>query len=261
MVGIPLFFDLALDLGPDLRLGPVLVHKLGRDRTRSPQRNFIGPEELPVTAHPDTRFFWPAVQHNIIWLAFLMFIATPIGMFLAVLLDENSGARGSTRPCSSCRRPVARGHRLHLELHTRPTGPDQQRPRRQHATSHLHRLDRQPEPQPLGGPRRRLLAARRLHHGPLPGRPEERRPDPSRSRRRRRQRVADVQERHLPDPAPTNIVIVVVTIIEALRAFDLVYVFNGGDEAPSCCRSWSRTTSSASPAVSATDRRSPWSCW
>src|SRR4029079_13239052 len=38
-------------------------------------------------------FFWPALQHNILWLAFLIFIATPIGIFFAVLLDRE--LRGS----------------------------------------------------------------------------------------------------------------------------------------------------------------------
>jgi ABC-type polysaccharide transport system permease subunit len=33
--------------------------------------------------------FWPAVSHNIIWLVFFLVIATPLGMFLAVLLDKN----------------------------------------------------------------------------------------------------------------------------------------------------------------------------
>ncbi len=33
--------------------------------------------------------FWPAMQHNLIWLAVMFFIATPIGMFLAVLLDKS----------------------------------------------------------------------------------------------------------------------------------------------------------------------------
>jgi multiple sugar transport system permease protein len=32
--------------------------------------------------------FWPAVQHNLIWLAVLFFVATPIGIFFAVLLDR-----------------------------------------------------------------------------------------------------------------------------------------------------------------------------
>ena len=37
--------------------------------------------------------FWPAVQHNIIWLLFLGVIATPLGLLLAVLLDQR--IRGS----------------------------------------------------------------------------------------------------------------------------------------------------------------------
>jgi multiple sugar transport system permease protein len=32
--------------------------------------------------------FWPALQHNLIWLAVLFLVATPVGMFLAVLLDK-----------------------------------------------------------------------------------------------------------------------------------------------------------------------------
>ncbi|MEI7742717.1 MAG: sugar ABC transporter permease [Chloroflexota bacterium] len=37
--------------------------------------------------------FWPAVQHNFMWLAAFLLIATPLGMFLAVILDQN--IRGS----------------------------------------------------------------------------------------------------------------------------------------------------------------------
>jgi ABC-type sugar transport system permease subunit len=32
--------------------------------------------------------FWPALQHNLIWLAFLMFVATPFGLLLAYQLDK-----------------------------------------------------------------------------------------------------------------------------------------------------------------------------
>ena len=32
--------------------------------------------------------FWPAIQHNLLWLVVLFFIATPFGMFMAVLLDK-----------------------------------------------------------------------------------------------------------------------------------------------------------------------------
>jgi multiple sugar transport system permease protein len=38
--------------------------------------------------------FWPAIQHNLIWLAVLFMVATPLGMYLAVLLDrEMKGSR------------------------------------------------------------------------------------------------------------------------------------------------------------------------
>lgn len=38
--------------------------------------------------------FWPAIQHNVLWLAVLFLLATPLGMFLAVLLDkEIKGSR------------------------------------------------------------------------------------------------------------------------------------------------------------------------
>ena len=32
--------------------------------------------------------FWPAMWHNVLWLCFLAFIATPLGILLAVLLDR-----------------------------------------------------------------------------------------------------------------------------------------------------------------------------
>lgn len=41
----------------------------------------------------DSPAFWPAVQHNMLWLGFLAVVATPIGLLLAVLLDQN--IRGS----------------------------------------------------------------------------------------------------------------------------------------------------------------------
>jgi multiple sugar transport system permease protein len=37
--------------------------------------------------------FWPAIQHNVLWLAVLFLVATPFGIFLAVLIDK--GLRGS----------------------------------------------------------------------------------------------------------------------------------------------------------------------
>ncbi|MDN5563299.1 MULTISPECIES: carbohydrate ABC transporter permease [Luteococcus] len=47
--------------------------------------------EEAVTIYPA---FWPAVQHNLIWLAAMFFVATPIGLLCAVLIDrEASGTK------------------------------------------------------------------------------------------------------------------------------------------------------------------------
>ncbi|MEU8789667.1 sugar ABC transporter permease [Streptomyces sp. NPDC048643] len=43
-----------------------------------------------ATNYPE---FWPAVQHNLIWLAVFVVIATPLGMLFAVVIDR--GVRGS----------------------------------------------------------------------------------------------------------------------------------------------------------------------
>jgi multiple sugar transport system permease protein len=38
-----------------------------------------------VTIYPP---FWPAMKHNLLWLVVLFLLATPVGMYLAVLLDK-----------------------------------------------------------------------------------------------------------------------------------------------------------------------------
>jgi multiple sugar transport system permease protein len=48
--------------------------------------------------------FWAAVSHNVIWLGFLLLVATPIGMFMAVLLDKE--IRGTRIYQSSLYLPV-----------------------------------------------------------------------------------------------------------------------------------------------------------
>lgn len=48
--------------------------------------------------------FWPAITHNVVWLAGLFFVFTPIGMFLAVLLDKE--LRGSKLYQTSIYLPV-----------------------------------------------------------------------------------------------------------------------------------------------------------
>src|SRR6202022_3541357 len=63
-------------------------------------KNWVGLKNYQTLFYPllggagGYSLFWPALQHNLIWLAFLTFIATPLGMFFAVLLDrEMRGTR------------------------------------------------------------------------------------------------------------------------------------------------------------------------
>jgi multiple sugar transport system permease protein/raffinose/stachyose/melibiose transport system permease protein len=48
---------------------------------------FVGLDEYSylLTSYPD---FWPAVAHNVMWLLFFVCFATPMGILLAVLLDR-----------------------------------------------------------------------------------------------------------------------------------------------------------------------------
>ena len=86
MVGIPAPADLVLIWVPTIA-SVVLSFTNWNGIGGITASNFVGLKnyETLFTAYP---FFWPALQHNLIWLAFLMFIATPLGIFLAVLLDR-----------------------------------------------------------------------------------------------------------------------------------------------------------------------------
>jgi len=90
MVGIPLLIDVALIWGSAIvdflwsftdwqgngdMIGGAAAHRLVG------LTNYI---QLFDGTYP---FFWSAVLHNFFWLAFLMFVATPIGILMAVILD------------------------------------------------------------------------------------------------------------------------------------------------------------------------------
>ncbi|MFC6703916.1 carbohydrate ABC transporter permease [Flexivirga alba] len=47
-----------------------------------------GLDNYKFAAQTDPQF-WPAVEHNVIWLLVFVCIATPLGMFFAVLIDRN----------------------------------------------------------------------------------------------------------------------------------------------------------------------------
>jgi ABC-type sugar transport system permease subunit len=88
MIGVPLLLDLALIWGPAVStffLSFTNAHGAG------PIKNVGGQNYTYMrTVDPD---FWPAVRHNVLWLIEFTIIATPLGILLAVLLDR--GIRGS----------------------------------------------------------------------------------------------------------------------------------------------------------------------
>jgi multiple sugar transport system permease protein/raffinose/stachyose/melibiose transport system permease protein len=90
MVGIPTLIELALVWLPTLMsVGLSFTRWNGLDLADirpagAENYQFISQDYPP---------FWPAVQHNLLWLLFLALIATPLGLLLAVLLDQN--IRGS----------------------------------------------------------------------------------------------------------------------------------------------------------------------
>ncbi|HET7028679.1 MAG TPA: sugar ABC transporter permease [Candidatus Limnocylindrales bacterium] len=86
MVGIPLLLDLALIWGPTIA-SILLSFTNWNGVTPLDKVKVIGTANYDnlFTSYP---FFWPALQHNVLWLAVLMFVATPIGILFAVLLDR-----------------------------------------------------------------------------------------------------------------------------------------------------------------------------
>ena len=92
MVGIPTILCLSFIWLPTLA-SVALSFTNWRGITPITANNIVGFKNYEVLFTQYT-LFWPALFHNVIWLLFLVFIATPIGIFLAVLLDrEMKGTR------------------------------------------------------------------------------------------------------------------------------------------------------------------------
>jgi multiple sugar transport system permease protein len=106
MLGIPLLLDLAFIWFPALAsvflsftkwtgIGGINLKSCSNFPTAPgiPQPgclNGVQNYKQAFTNYPD---FWPAVQHNAIWLGVFIVIATPLGMLFAVILDR--GIRGT----------------------------------------------------------------------------------------------------------------------------------------------------------------------
>ena len=174
--------------------------------------------------------FWPAVTHNLIWLGVFIFIATPLGMFLAVLLDKN--IRGTRIYQSALYMPVV------LSLAIVGFIWQLQYANEQGFINNVLGTTRQDNLIDWLGNKNLnlwavLIAASWRHVGYimvlyLAGLKSV---DPT---LKEAAAIDGANERQtffrvvFPVMAPINIVILVVTVIESLRAFDLVYVINQG---------------------------------
>ncbi len=174
--------------------------------------------------------FWPAVEHNAIWLAFLTIVATPFGLFLAYQLDKN--IRGTRIYQSIFFLPVVLSLAIIGFIWQLIYSPTQGLIN--NLTGHAsgtHVIDW------LGNPKLNLwavlVAVGWRHAGYimvlyLAGLKAI---DPA---LREAAAIDGAGEWHafrtvvFPALRPINIVIVVVTVIEALRAFDIVYIINNG---------------------------------
>ena len=174
--------------------------------------------------------FWPALRHNVYWLAFLAFIATPFGLLLAYQLDKR--IRGTRIYQSIFFLPVV----LSLAIIGFIWGfliysPDQG------LINNLTGHTGNNVTDWIGNPSLNLwavlVAVGWRHAGYimilyLAGLKAM---DPS---LREAAAIDGAGEWHtfrtviFPSLRPINIVIVVVTVIEALRAFDIVYIINKG---------------------------------
>ncbi|MDX6208291.1 MAG: multiple sugar transport system permease protein, partial [Frankiales bacterium] len=104
MLGIPILIDLVFIWGPALTsigLSFFSWNGVGGLHLKSAIPNtpailnngdYFGVQNYHNAVHVDPAF-WPAVRHNVIWLLVFLFLATPLGMLFAVILDRN--IRGS----------------------------------------------------------------------------------------------------------------------------------------------------------------------
>ena len=175
--------------------------------------------------------FWPAVLHNIVWLLFLAVVGTPLGLLLAVLLDQK--IRGSRIYQSIFFLPVMLSVALIGIIWELMYSQDNGLINNVLGTAGTsHAIDW------FGNANvnlwAALVAATWRHAGyimilylaGLKGVDPSLREAASLDGANGRQTFFRVV---FPAMAPTNVIIVVITIIESLRAFDIVWVINGGN--------------------------------
>jgi len=235
MVGVPLLLDLALIWGPTI--GSIALSFTNwRGVEPLTAKSVVGVQNYQQLFSGTYPFFWPAVAHNVVWLAFLMFVATPIGILIAVLLDRE--LRGSRVFQSIFYLPVVLSLAVIGIIWQLQYSADNG-----FIDVALRAIGVQNPPDWFGDQSNVLVAPLNLwaamvaagwrHVGYvmilyLAGLKSV---DPA---LREAAKVDGASERQtfvnvvFPVMAPINVVIVVITTIEALRAFDLAYIINRG---------------------------------
>ena len=223
LLGLPVLLDIVIIWGPTLASiglsftawdGIGDVHWVGGDNYKNLVDNYPA--------------FWPAVRHNILWMLFLGLVATPFGLFLAVLIDR--GVRFSRFYQSVIYMPVVLSLAIVGFIAQLILGTDQgvvntilnnhENPIDWLGDSHLNLW-------------MIMLAAGWRHVGYvmilyLAGLKSV---DPQ---LKEAAAIDGANERQtffrvvFPTMRPVNVIVGVITVIEALRAFDIVYAVNKG---------------------------------
>lgn len=228
MVGIPLLLDVVLIWWPTL--SSILLSLTNWDGIGDlTSQNFIGLQNYQFLFTGYT-LFWPAFFHNVLWLLWLFVLATPLGIFIAVLLDRE--LRGARFYQSVFFLPVVLALAvvgLIWELQFSPTDG--------FINNALHRTSANNIIDWLGNPRinifSALIAASWRHVGYimviyLAGLKSV---DPTLREAAKVDGANEVQTFFrvvFPVMMPINTVIAVITAIEALRAFDIAFIINRG---------------------------------
>jgi multiple sugar transport system permease protein len=174
--------------------------------------------------------FWPAVSHNLIWLGVFLFIATPLGMFMAVLLDKEM--RGTRVYQSALYMPVVLSLAIIGFICELFYAPEQGL-----INNVLGRTAQGNQISWLGDPNLNLWAIlvfaswRQVGYVMILYLAGLKAVDPS---LKEAAAIDGATERQaffrviFPVMRPINIVVLVITVIESLRAFDLAFITNKG---------------------------------
>lgn len=174
--------------------------------------------------------FWPAVIHNLTWLVFFLLIATPLGMFLAVLLDKN--IRGTRVYQSALYMPVVLSLAIVGFIWQLIYAPEQGL-----LNNILGRTAQGNQISWLGDPSLNLWAVlvaaswRQVGYVMVLYLAGLKAVDPALREAASIDGASEAQSFFrvvFPVMRPINIVILVITVIESLRAFDLAFIVNKG---------------------------------